>query len=76
VSSAVLDQMTVEVTTEGLSGKDTAVPVSGPWPAPSGRGLAGLHRRVLLAGGELTTEQAPNGDFAVRALLPLEQDAT
>jgi signal transduction histidine kinase len=76
VSAAVLDQMTVEVTTEGLSGKDTAVPVSGPWPAPSGRGLAGLHRRVLLAGGELTTEQAPNGDFAVRALLPLEQDAT
>jgi signal transduction histidine kinase len=73
VSYAVPDQVTVEVTTEGPG--EVSLPGRGPRPAPSGRGLAGLRRRVHLAGGELTTPQVADGGFAVRAWLPIRPDA-
>jgi signal transduction histidine kinase len=64
-------QVTVDVTTDGTG----EAPARGARPVSSGRGLAGLHRRVLLAGGELTTEQAADGGFVLRAVFPIKVDA-
>jgi signal transduction histidine kinase len=61
------------VTTEGPG--EGSSPDRGPRSASSGRGLAGLRRRVHLAGGELTTPHVADGGFAVRARLPIRPDA-
>ncbi len=66
VSHTVPAEVTVEVTTDGAgatTGRST-----------SGRGLAGLHRRVSLAGGELTTRQRDDGGFVLRARLPIRPE--
>jgi len=60
-SSPRPDGLTIEVSTEGSPG-----PVPPPRP---GRGLAGLSRRVRLAGGDLTVRREPDGAFVVRATL-------
>lgn len=62
----------VEVTTERPT--DAANPVLGaavPRPLSSGRGLAGLDRRVRSLGGQLTVERQEGSSFSVRASLPL-----
>jgi len=69
VSHTVPAEVTVEVTTDG-GGDLTGEPI-----AASGRGLAGLHRRVSLAGGELTTERRDDGGFVLRARLPIRPEA-
>ncbi|MFD4637330.1 sensor histidine kinase [Lentzea sp. NPDC058436] len=61
------DGLVAEVTTEP-GGPDR------PAPAPPGRGLAGLERRVSLAGGELTAHRREDGAFVLRARLPLQAD--
>ncbi|MFD5831081.1 sensor histidine kinase [Lentzea sp. NPDC060358] len=48
--------------------------VPGPAPVPSGRGLAGLRRRVSLAGGELTAYRRADGAFVLSAELPRRAD--
>lgn len=70
---SVPEQMTVDVTTDGGAGE---APARGPWPVPSGRGLAGLRQRVDLAGGELTTRQEEDGRFVLRARFPIKADAS
>ncbi|MFG1607824.1 sensor histidine kinase [Actinoplanes sp. NPDC049265] len=72
LSSVATDRVAVDVTTEGTG---EAPAQHGPRPEASGRGLAGLHRRVFLAGGELTTQRTPDGGFVVRAVLPIKPDA-
>jgi signal transduction histidine kinase len=69
---SVPDQVTVGVTTAG-GGYASA---RAPRTLPSGRGLAGLRQRVLLAGGELTTRHEADGGFVVRARLPIRADAS
>jgi signal transduction histidine kinase len=73
ISYVVPDQVAVEVTTGG-SGEGPS-PARGSRLAPSGRGLAGLQRRVFLAGGELSTHEEPDGGFVLRARLPIRPDA-
>ncbi|WP_285483823.1 sensor histidine kinase [Amycolatopsis sp. NBRC 101858] len=58
--------VTVEVTTDGAGDEVRRVPRL----TSSGRGLAGLQRRVRLAAGELTTKQETDGGFVLRATLP------
>lgn len=70
MSYVVPDEVTVEVTTEGRGD----APGRGPRTVPSGRGLAGLRRRVFLAGGELTTRRDQDGGFVVRARLPIRSE--
>jgi signal transduction histidine kinase len=41
-------------------------------PNGSGHGLIGMHERARLYGGSLTTSEAADGGFVVRASLPLE----
>ncbi|GAA0348619.1 histidine kinase [Actinoallomurus spadix] len=74
---SVAGRLTVDVTTDGPGGAPARGP-AGPPPAavPSGRGLAGLRRRVLLAGGELTTRQEDGGGFVLHACFPTEADAS
>ncbi|MEV7046058.1 histidine kinase [Amycolatopsis sp. NPDC051061] len=62
------DELVVEVTTGGTGDRQ---PWHGAPPAPSGRGLAGLSRRVSLAGGKLAADHDSDGGFVVRASLPL-----
>ncbi|MEA5362315.1 histidine kinase [Amycolatopsis sp., V23-08] len=62
------DGLVVEVTTGGDGERQLW---HGAPPAPSGRGLAGLSRRVSLAGGTLAADHAADGGFVVRARLPL-----
>jgi signal transduction histidine kinase len=69
VSGEAADRVLVEVLTEGGGGTSrTNAPVT------SGRGLVGLHRRVQLAGGELTAQPEPDGGFVLSAVLPREQE--
>jgi signal transduction histidine kinase len=68
VSHAVPAEVTVEVTTDGGG------VLAGTRFAASGRGLAGLHRRVSLAGGELTTKRRDDGGFVLRARLPIRPE--
>ncbi|MFD9737309.1 histidine kinase [Umezawaea sp. NPDC059074] len=68
VSHAVPDEVTVEVTTAGG-------PEPVPRPPESGRGLAGLRRRVSLVGGELTARRDDDGGFVLRARLPTRSGA-
>ena len=58
-----LDDVTVEVSTEGPG--SAAAPVEG-----SGRGLVGLRERVSLLGGELIAGPQAGGTFVVRARIP------
>jgi signal transduction histidine kinase len=46
---------------------------AGDTPAgrPIGHGVAGMRERVTALGGQLSAQPAPDGGFAVRALLPL-----
>jgi signal transduction histidine kinase len=54
-------EITVEVSTTG--GRDTSL-------GGSGRGLAGLRRRVDVLGGDFSAGQQPGGGFYVRARIP------
>jgi signal transduction histidine kinase len=42
----------------------------GPGTAPVGHGLAGMHERAAMVGGELATGAGPFGGFVVQAVLP------
>ncbi|WP_329213107.1 histidine kinase [Streptomyces sp. NBC_01485] len=79
VLSVVPDHVIVEVRTEGPGHGPTNGPTSGlargPRPAPSGRGLDGLRRRMALVAGELVAEQSVDGSFVVRATLPINGKA-
>ncbi len=44
-------------------------------PGGAGHGLAGMHERVALFGGELTAGARPGGGFAVRARLPFGEQS-
>ncbi|MEV6168007.1 histidine kinase [Streptomyces sp. NPDC051954] len=56
-------EITVEVSTDG-SGSRTAS------PGGSGRGLAGLHERVDVLGGDFSAGALTDGGFVVRARIP------
>jgi signal transduction histidine kinase len=66
------DELVVDVTTEARS-PDGPAP-EGPFPEPSGRGLAGLGRRVSLAGGRLVAHRREDGAFVLGARLPLRTE--
>jgi signal transduction histidine kinase len=57
-------EITVEVSTDG-TGSRTAAAVG------SGRGLAGLRERVGVLGGDFSAGGGPDGDFTVRARIPV-----
>jgi len=56
-------EITVEVSTAGAGGRDASL-------GGSGRGLAGLRRRVDVLGGDFSAGQQPGGGFYVRARIP------
>ena len=58
------EEVTIEITDDG-----TGDPRDGT--RASGHGLAGMHERVAIFGGELHAGPRPGGGFAVRARLPL-----
>jgi signal transduction histidine kinase len=64
------DEIVVDVTTEANS--DGGLPASAP--ESSGRGLAGLGRRVSLAGGSFAAHRREDGAFVLQAHLPLRTD--
>jgi signal transduction histidine kinase len=43
---------------------------------PGGHGLVGMRERVAMYGGRLDVGPGPDGGFGVRAVLPLDHDAT
>jgi signal transduction histidine kinase len=56
-------ETTVEVSTEGPGSRAAS-------PGGSGRGLAGLHERIGVLGGEFSAGQGNGGGFVVRARIP------
>jgi signal transduction histidine kinase len=54
-------QVTLEIADDGATA-----------PGPPGRGIAGMHERVALYGGELMVGRRPGGGFAVAARFPVE----
>ena len=60
------DEIVIEVSDNGRG----STHVSGV-----GHGLAGMRERTHIFGGELTTNDPPDGGFVVRAILPLQGDA-
>lgn len=71
------DETDIEVTTEGPDATGSG-PARGPFgrggpgggPGGGSRGLAGLRERVSVLGGELLTEERPDGGFVVHARIP------
>jgi signal transduction histidine kinase len=61
----VKDAVTIEVTDNGTGRPANQVPAGG-------HGLAGMRERVAVFGGELCTGPRPDGGFAVRARLPVD----
>ena len=62
--ACVDDTVTIDVTDNGLG-------EFGPLAPVGGHGLAGMHERAAVFGGELAAGPRPGGGFAVRARLPL-----
>jgi signal transduction histidine kinase len=62
------DEVFIEVTDDGAGPQPAG-------PAGGGHGLAGMRERVALFGGELAAGPEPGGGFAVRARLPLGEQA-
>ncbi|WP_019870006.1 sensor histidine kinase [Salinispora oceanensis] len=62
------DAITVEVSTDGSRSGTGQL-------GGSGRGLAGLHERIGLLGGEFGAERRPDGGFVVRARIPIRSPA-
>jgi signal transduction histidine kinase len=60
----VENTVTIEVTDNGIGEPSRPIPVGG-------HGLAGMHERAAVFGGELAAGPRPGGGFAVRARLPL-----
>jgi signal transduction histidine kinase len=56
-------EITVEVSTDGAGGRDGSL-------GGSGRGLAGLRRRVDVLGGDFSAGREPGGGYCVRARIP------
>ena len=55
-------------------GQSPGAPAS--WPTTgAGHGLAGMRERVTLLGGQLRAGPEPDGGFAVRAVLPMNDTA-
>jgi signal transduction histidine kinase len=59
------NQIRIEVCNDGTPASDPA--------AAGGHGLLGIRERVTLLGGSIDARPQPNGGFAVRACLPLNQ---
>lgn len=64
-SAAMLE---IEITNDGA-------PPARADDLPAGRGLIGMRERAALIGGEIETGLRNNGDFAVRARLPLKGES-
>ena len=64
--------VTIEVTDDG-PGNPAPFAVKGEGEAGGGHGLAGMHERVALFGGDLRTGPRPGGGFSVSARLPISE---